>query len=317
MAGSVLVQAPFLPRSGMVIWIHSLPEQDAQWTRSLTDLLCSRQIETKEYDWSPLPTPGVLLASRCDDSVCGFVRGTSCFGGARILVLVRERTLLTGGAAWELLRAGASDVMVWEGTPEVVDDVVGRFERWNAVDEILDSTVVKGNLIGKGTAWTHVLRDIIEIAKFSSASGGLLGTVSGTAIAPGVPGSAIDATMVANRTFSSGFAQGQLSCASTESNPATCLPPIAITAVPDGKVHAPYFMEWSFGLEHQFGPTASIHAQYVGTRAVNQPYLTQVNGYQTVCEGCFAPFPYAQPTDPRFGAVTQFSTGANSHYNGL
>jgi hypothetical protein len=24
-----------------------------------------------------------------------------------------------------------------------------------------------------------------------------------------------------------------------------------------------------------------------------------------------------QPTDPRFGAVTQLSTGANSHYNGL
>jgi hypothetical protein len=42
-----------------------------------------------------------------------------------------------------------------------------------------------------------------------------------------------------------------------------------------------------------------------------------VNGYQTVCAGCFAPFPYAQSTDPRFGAVTQFSTGANSHYNGL
>ena len=38
--------------------------------------------------------------------------------------------------------------------------------------------------------------------------------------------------------------------------------------------------------------TASVHAQYVGTRAVNQPYLTQVNGYQTVCQGCFAPFPY-------------------------
>jgi len=147
--------------------------------------------------------------------------------------------------------------------------------------------------------------------------GGLLGTVGGTAIAPGVPGSAIDATVAADQTFSSGFAQGQLSCASARSNPSTCLPPIAITAVPDVKLHAPYFMEWSLGLEHQFGSTTSIQAQYVGTRAVNQPYLTQVNGYQNVCAGCFAPFPHAQPTDPRFGAVTQFSTGANSHYNGL
>ena len=147
--------------------------------------------------------------------------------------------------------------------------------------------------------------------------GGLLGTAGGTAIAPGVPNSAIDATVAANQAFSSGFPQSQLSCASAQSTPSTCLSPVAITAVPDGKLHAPYFIEWSLGLEHQLGTTGNIRAQYVGTRAVNQPYLTQVNGYQTVCDGCFAPFPYAQSTDPRFGAVTQFSTGANSHYNGL
>jgi hypothetical protein len=146
---------------------------------------------------------------------------------------------------------------------------------------------------------------------------GLLGTVGGTAIAPGVPNSAADATVAANQRFSSGFPQGQLSCASPRADPATCLPPVAITAVPAGTLRAPYFMEWSLGIEHQFGTTASLLARYVGTRAVNQPYLTQVNGYQTVCQGCFAPFPYMQPTDPRFSAVTQLATGENSHYNGL
>ncbi|HUB34616.1 MAG TPA: carboxypeptidase regulatory-like domain-containing protein [Bryobacteraceae bacterium] len=147
--------------------------------------------------------------------------------------------------------------------------------------------------------------------------GGLLGTVGGTAIAPGVPDSAIDATVAANRIFTAGFHQGQLSCASALSNPNTCLQPVALTAVPDGELHAPYFMEWSFGLEHQIGSTVNLRAQYVGTRAVNQPYTTQVNGYQTVCDGCFAPFPYGVPTDPRFGTVTQLNTGANSHYDGL
>jgi hypothetical protein len=147
--------------------------------------------------------------------------------------------------------------------------------------------------------------------------GGLLGTVGGTAIAPGVPNSAVDAVSAAAQSFRSGFSQGELSCASPQAVPAACLPPVAITAVPDGKLHAPYFMEWSLGIEHEFSPTASLRAQYVGTRAVNQPYLTQVNGYQTVCQGCFAPFPYQQPTDARFGAVTQLSTGANSHYHGF
>ncbi|HEV3333126.1 MAG TPA: carboxypeptidase regulatory-like domain-containing protein [Bryobacteraceae bacterium] len=147
--------------------------------------------------------------------------------------------------------------------------------------------------------------------------GGLLGTVGGTAIGPGVPNSAIDATVTANQIFSKGFADSQLSCASRLSNPNTCLQPVAITAVPDGKLRAPYFMEWSFGLEHQIGNTFNLRAQYVGTRAVNQPYTTQVNGYQTVCDGCFAPFPYGASTDARFGAVTQLNTGANSHYNAL
>jgi hypothetical protein len=147
--------------------------------------------------------------------------------------------------------------------------------------------------------------------------GGLLGTAGGTTIAPGVPGSAVDADAAANQRFAASFSQGELSCASPLANPAACLPPVAITAVPTGELHAPYFMEWSLGLEHQFGTTGSLQAQYVGTRAVNQPYSTQVNGYQTVCHGCFAPFPYLQPSDPRFGAVTQLSTGANSHYHGL
>jgi Carboxypeptidase regulatory-like domain len=159
--------------------------------------------------------------------------------------------------------------------------------------------------------------------------GGLLGTVGRpgtagcdatvgcTAIAPGVANSAVDAAAAANQLFTSGFAQGQLSCASSLSKPATCLPPVSITAVPNGELRAPYFMEWSFGIERQFGTTGSIKVQYVGTRSVSQPYLTQVNGYQTVCQGCFSPFPYMQPADPRFAAVTQLSTGSNGNYNGL
>src|SRR5204862_3730914 len=93
--------------------------------------------------------------------------------------------------------------------------------------------------------------------------GGLLGNVGGSAIAPGVPNSAIDATIAANQTFTSGFAQGQLSCASEFSNPNTCLQPLAITAVPDGKLRAPHNMQWSFALEHQIGSALNLRAQYV------------------------------------------------------
>jgi hypothetical protein len=100
--------------------------------------------------------------------------------------------------------------------------------------------------------------------------GGLLGTVGRagttvcdpmlgcTAIAPGVSNSAVDTAVAANQMFTSGFAQGELSCASPVANPATCLSPVAITAVPDGKLHAPYFMEWSLGIERQLGNSGSF-----------------------------------------------------------
>ena len=149
--------------------------------------------------------------------------------------------------------------------------------------------------------------------------GGLLGTVGGTAIAPW-------SSRQRDRCHGHRQSDFRIQASRRDNSRAprrhhrtrtACLQPVAITAVPDGKLHAPYFMEWSFGLEHQIGKTINLRAQYVGTRAVNQPYTTQVNGYQTVCQGCFAPFPYGAPTDPRFGAVTQLATGANSHYNAL
>ena len=188
--------------------------------------------------------------------------------------------------------------------------------------DILPGSVA--DLIGTNPPYVQTFQGGLFGSVGKAGSAGCDPVVGCTAIAPGVPNSAVDATSAANQRFSLGFPQGQLSCASPQANAATCLPPVAMTAVPDGKLHAPYFMEWSLGIEHQFGTTASLQVQYVGTRAVNQPYLTQVNGYQTVCQGCFAPFPYRAPTDarfavtdPRFAAVTQFSTGENSHYNGL
>jgi hypothetical protein len=181
--------------------------------------------------------------------------------------------------------------------------------------DILPGSVA--DLIGTNPPYDKTFQGGVLGTVGTSGSAGCDPLVGCTAIAPGVINSAVDATVAANQIFTSGFPQGQLSCASPLANLTSCLPPVAITAIPNGKLHAPYFMEWSLGVEHQFGATASLQAQYVGTRAVKQPYSTQVNGYQTVCQGCFAPFPYLQPTDARFGAITQFSTGENSHYNGL
>ena len=188
--------------------------------------------------------------------------------------------------------------IAWQFTPKMVLRI-----GFGVFTDILPGSIA--DLIGSNSPYVNIFQ------------GGLLGQAGGLALAPGVPGSAIDATAAANQAFLAGFSQGQLSCASPKANPQACLPPATLVAVPDGTLRMPYSMQWSLGIERQLGNTGSLRAQYVGTRGVQLPYQVQVNGYQTVCPGCFAPFPYNQPTDPRFASVTQFTTGANSHYNGL
>jgi hypothetical protein len=136
--------------------------------------------------------------------------------------------------------------------------------------------------------------------------GGINGQVGGVAIAPGIPNSAVDATVAANRAFQTAFSAG-----------AATPYAVNLNTFPSGTLKTPYFLQWSLGLERELGSHGSMRLDYVGTRAVHEPYQVQLNGYQTVCDGCFAPFAYNQPLDQRFGSVNEFRTGAGSHYSGL
>ena len=117
-----------------------------------------------------------------------------------------------------------------------------------------------------------------------------------------------------------GFANGLQSCYVTGLAPPNCLSPAAFTALPKGEFKYPYFAEWSFGIEQQFGNNWAAKVQYVGTRAIDLPYAVQANGFQTACAGCFNPYIY-DPTfngpDGRFAGVTQHQYGANSIYHAL
>lgn len=147
--------------------------------------------------------------------------------------------------------------------------------------------------------------------------GGINGQVGGVGIAPGVTNSAVDATVAANHLFQRAFATGSAPCAGLKAGTAICPLAVNLNTFPSGTLKTPYFLEWSLGVERELGPRGSLRVDYVGTRAVHEPYQVQLNGYQTVCGGCFAPFAYNQPPDQRFGSVNEFRTDAGSHYTGL
>jgi Carboxypeptidase regulatory-like domain len=147
--------------------------------------------------------------------------------------------------------------------------------------------------------------------------GGLGGQVGGVGIAPGVAGSAVASTSTANQAFQNTFYSGGPPCAGIASGAPTCPLAVNLNTFPSGTLKTPYYYEYNLGIEQQAGSRGALRVDYVGTRGQHEPYQVQLNGYQTVCQGCFAPFPYRRPLDQRFASVNEFRTGASSSYSGL
>ncbi len=147
--------------------------------------------------------------------------------------------------------------------------------------------------------------------------GGLGGQVGGVGIVPGVEGSAVDATSTANQEFQTAFGTNRSSCAGIASGAPTCPLAVNLNTFPSGTLKTPYYYQYTLGIEQQVGSRGALRVDYVGTRGLHEPFLVQLNGYQTVCDGCFAPFPYQRPLDQRFASVDEFRTDANSSYAGL
>ena len=127
----------------------------------------------------------------------------------------------------------------------------------------------------------------------------------------------IDAAANANTLFQAAFSSGGAPCAGIQLGAPTCPLAVSLNTFPTGTLKTPYYYQYNLGVEQQIGSRGNLRADFVGTRGLHEPYQVQLNGYQNVCDGCFAPFPWQQPLDQRFGNVTEFQTGAKSNYSGL
>ncbi len=147
--------------------------------------------------------------------------------------------------------------------------------------------------------------------------GGIGGQVGGVGIAPGIPSSAVDAAVNANNSFQTTFRSGGNPCVGYQPGAPTCPLAVSLNTFPSGTLKTPYYYQYNLGIEQQIGARGSLRTDFVGTRGLHEPFQVQLNGYQSVCDGCFAPFPYQRPLDQRFGNVNEFRTDANSNYAGL
>jgi transcriptional regulator with GAF, ATPase, and Fis domain len=108
--------------------------------------------------------PGVVLVAGDSASAEDAVR--SAASGGRVLV-----ALAAGARAdpWHLLECGAEDVVSLPEDDDL-DCLVTRLERWAAVDAIVESDAVRAVALGSAARWKAVLRDVVEMARFTTSS---------------------------------------------------------------------------------------------------------------------------------------------------
>jgi hypothetical protein len=96
--------------------------------------------------------------------------------------------------------------------------------------------------------------------------------------------------------------------------------PPAMT-LPDKTTHSPQYQRWSMQLQQGFGgDRTSITIGYFGHHGIHeliQNANANAYGFGSLPGGLCGSPPVAPCADPRFGAVTEFITGAVSNYNGM
>jgi transcriptional regulator with GAF, ATPase, and Fis domain len=159
-------------------WIKCFGRADCAET--VGSALAKAGIEACSLNGEFAQGPGVLVFASVGQELFEQVHTLSRCGEERVLVLAADPSLLRNDDHWRLLDAGASDVLSWEEACEpVMQQMAARLKRWIEVEELLNSSLVRKNLVGDSPAWKAVLRLAIEVARFSDASVLILGE-SGT-----------------------------------------------------------------------------------------------------------------------------------------
>lgn len=151
-------------------WLHFLCSDDNLPKSTIAETISNTGISIQTLDSSASNGVGILFFNDINQRLLTFLREVSHNGLKRVLAIAASRSMLGNGAVWCLLHAGASDVFSWGHSVNPEIEVKNRLERWHTVDQLVRSPLVQNNLVGQSHAWISVLRQVVEVAKFTDAN---------------------------------------------------------------------------------------------------------------------------------------------------
>ncbi len=108
--------------------------------------------------------PGLLFFDEVTPRLLDAIRRLSRGGLERVCAVAASGAGLASGAVWQLLQAGAVDVITWEETAQLADRLSAKLRHWQQVDQLIASSTVRRILVGDSPVWRRVLRQIVEVA---------------------------------------------------------------------------------------------------------------------------------------------------------
>lgn len=159
-------------------WYRFVPEEIAAGNGQVLESLGVSGLDLKRGQSGELSTAGAVFFENETPDVHSALSEVREEGGSALAVCLSP-SLLNTAASWRLLHAGAYDVLEWHAGAAAPAAIAARLLRWARVDDLLSSPAVRSNLVGRGPAFTALLRQLIDAAHFSSSPCLLLGE-SGT-----------------------------------------------------------------------------------------------------------------------------------------
>jgi transcriptional regulator with GAF, ATPase, and Fis domain len=110
--------------------------------------------------------PGLILLAGSSLELHEVLREASSVGARVLVAFVGDHVACD---PWSLLDDGAEDV-VRIGRGHGLEEAIARVDRWAQVDALVESDEVRRVVRGEARTWRAALREVVEIARFTSSS---------------------------------------------------------------------------------------------------------------------------------------------------
>lgn len=152
------------------VWIHSFSSDTHPAQAQLMALMEKDGLQFQQLAIEKPKGPGLLLFETITPELYQFLDQASCSGQELVLAITLPNQSINDEQCWRLLKSGAADIFRWNDCSELAMQIVSRIRRWAEVERMLNSPLVKNNVIGQSLVWRNFLKNIIEVAYFTDAS---------------------------------------------------------------------------------------------------------------------------------------------------